>query len=150
MQSLHHLWMKTYLQLNRLVLTQTAKLGLSPGQPKVLEYLFLQGENEQKAIATHCEIEPATVGDILSRMEAAGLVLRRQKPGNRRSLYVSLTEKGEALAVALTEIFAAAEAQMTSSLTEQEKQHLYQLLEKCEKTETKDGESWEKKTETKM
>ena len=150
MQSLHHLWMKTYLRLNRMVLTQTAKLGLSPGQPKVLEYLFLHGENEQKAIAMHCEIEPATVGNILSRMEAAGLVVRRQKPGNRRSLYVSLTEKGEALAVHLTEIFAAAEAQMTASLTEQEKQQPYQLKKKKKKTETKDGDVWETKQSERM
>lgn len=140
MQSLHHLWMKTYLRLNRNVLSQTAKLGLSPGQPKVLEFLYQNGENEQKAIAAHCEIEPATVGNILSRMETAELVLRRQKPGNRRSLYVSLTPKGETMAKQLEQIFAEAEDQMTAPLTAQEKVLLHQLLEKCEKAEVKDGE----------
>ena len=94
MNSLHHLWMKTYLQLNRMVLDRAAALGLSPGQPKILEFLAAQGEHEQKAIAAYCEIEPATVGSILTRMEAAGLVVRRNRPGNRRSLYVSLTPRG--------------------------------------------------------
>lgn len=131
MNSLHHLWMKTYLQLNRMVLDRAAALGLSPGQPKILEFLAAQGEHEQKAIADYCEIEPATVGSILTRMEAAGLVTRRNRPGNRRSLYVSLTPRGQELAGALNGIFAEAEAQITAGLTAEERQTLTGLLEKC-------------------
>ena len=131
MNSLHHLWMKTYLQLNRMVLDRVAALGLSPGQPKILEFLAAQGEHEQKAIADYCEIEPATVGSILTRMEAAGLVTRRNRPGNRRSLYVSLTPRGQELAGALNGVFAEAEAQITAGLTAEERQTLTGLLEKC-------------------
>ena len=131
MNSLHHLWMKTYLQLNRMVLDRAAALSLSPGQPKILEFLAAQGEHEQKAIADYCEIEPATVGSILTRMEAAGLVTRRNRPGNRRSLYVSLTPRGQELAGALNGIFAEAEAQITAGLTAEERQTLTGLLEKC-------------------
>lgn len=131
MNSLHHLWMKTYLQLNRMVLDRAAALGLSPGQPKILEFLAAQGEHEQKAIADYCEIEPATVGSILTRMETAGLVVRRNRPGNRRSLYVSLTPRGQELAGALNGIFAEAEAQITAGLTAEERQTLTGLLEKC-------------------
>ena len=131
MNSLHHLWMKTYLQLNRMVLDRAAALGLSPGQPKILEFLAAQGEHEQKAIAAYCEIEPATVGSILARMEAAGLVVRRNRPGNRRSLYVSLTPRGQELAGALNGVFTEAEAQITAALTDEERQTLTRLLEKC-------------------
>lgn len=94
MHTLHHVWMKTYLQMKRLVSAQAMPLGLSPGQPKILEYLAEYGEHEQKDIATYREIEPATVGSILLRMETAGLIARRNRPDNRRSLYVSLTPKG--------------------------------------------------------
>lgn len=131
MNSLHHLWMKTYLQLNRMVPDRAAALGLSPGQPKILEFLAAQGEHEQKAIADYCEIEPATVSSILTRMEAVGLVTRRNRPGNRRSLYVSLTPRGQELAGALNGIFAEAEAQITAGLTAEERQTLTGLLEKC-------------------
>ena len=131
MYSLHHLWMKTYLQMNRKVMEQAASLGLSPGQPKILECLALQGECEQKAIAEYCEIEPATVGSILTRMEQGGLVKRRNRPGNRRSLYVSLTDRGAQLARTLEEIFLSAEEQMTADLTDEERAVLTQLLEKC-------------------
>ena len=58
MHSLHHLWMKTYLRMKRLVSAQAAPLGLSPGQPKILEYLAEYGEHEQKDIATYREWRP--------------------------------------------------------------------------------------------
>lgn len=131
MNSLHHLWMKTYLQLNRMVLDRAAALGLSPGQPKILEFLAAQGEHEQKAIADYCEIEPATVGSILTRMENAGLVTRRNRPGNRRSLYVSLTPHGREMAESLQTVFTDAEKQMTAALTDEERETLTRLLGKC-------------------
>ena len=82
MHSLHHVLMKTYLQMKRLVSAQAMPLGLSPGQPKILEFLAEYGEHEQKDIAEYCDIEPATVGNILLRMEASGLINRRNRPNN--------------------------------------------------------------------
>lgn len=135
MESFHHLLMKTYLRLNRKVQMQAAKLGLSPGQPKILEFLFQYGENEQKVIAEHCEIEPATVGSILLRMESADLVRRRNREGNRRSIYVSLTPKGREMAEKLKDIFAGAEDEIAAGLTQEERKTLIDLLEKCEQKE---------------
>lgn len=134
MDSLHYLWMKTYLQMKRLVNAQAGALGLSPGQPKILEFLAEYGEHEQKAIAEYCEIEPATAGSILLRMESAGLVTRRNHPDNRRSLYVSLTPEGKQMAQKVLQIFAAAEDQVTAGLTGEERELLRQLLRKCMQT----------------
>lgn len=131
MYSLHHLWMKTYLQLNRKILNQAAALGLSPGQPKILEFLFEQGEHEQKDIAEYCEIESATAGSILLRMETSGLITRRNRPGNRRSLYASLTPKGTEIAKKSEKIFLSAESEFTTALTDKERAVLKELLEKC-------------------
>lgn len=131
MYSLHQLWMKTYLQMKRLVSVRATPLGLSPGQPKILEFLGEYGEHEQKDIAKYCEIEPATVGTILLRMENAGLVLRRNRPHNRRSLYVSLTPKGTEMAETMKGIFSAAEREVTARLTEEERETLHRLLSKC-------------------
>lgn len=109
MESLHYLLMKAHSNLSRYILLQAATLSLTPGQPKVLDFLQKVGEADQKTIAAYCEIEPATAGSILLRMEQAGLIVRRQKPGNRRSLFVSLTEKGTAAARAMDDIFHQAE-----------------------------------------
>lgn len=65
MESLHYLLMKTHSMLSRGILSEAAKIGLTPGQPKILEFLLAKTEADQKTIAAYCEIEPATVGSIL-------------------------------------------------------------------------------------
>ena len=87
-KSFHHTLMKAYFSFHRMVMEQAKRAGLTSGQPKILEYLYQSEGVEQKDIAVHCEIESATAGSILSRMESAGLIERRRQDGNRRSLYV--------------------------------------------------------------
>lgn len=130
MEALHYLLMKAHSQLNRRLLGEAAALGLSPGQPKVLECLMRWGESNQKAIAESCEIEAATVGSILTRMERDGLVCRRQREGDRRALYVSLTPRGEAAGRQVEALFRRADAQAASGLTPEEGEQLCRLLEK--------------------
>ena len=125
MESLHYLLMKCNAMFARKILS-----GLTSGQPKVLDFLWQVQEADQKTIAAHCEIEPATVGSILLRMENAGLVIRRNKEGNRRSLYVSLTEEGREAAKSLQVIFKSVEEEAMQDLTEQERQMLEEILSK--------------------
>ena len=130
MESLHYLLMKTHVNLNRWILNEASALGLSPGQPKVLEYLLEYGESNQKAIADYCEIEQATVGSILTRMERDGLIRRSQREGNRRSLYVSLTPRGREMGERMEAVFQRGDARAAARLTEEEQLHLRELLEK--------------------
>ncbi|HIX58488.1 MAG TPA: MarR family transcriptional regulator [Candidatus Blautia gallistercoris] len=130
MESLHYLLMKCNAMFARKILSGVSKIGLTSGQPKVLDFLWQVQEADQKTIAAHCEIEPATVGSILLRMENAGLVIRRNKEGNRRSLYVSLTEEGREAAKSLQEIFKSVEEEAMQDLTEQERQMLEEILSK--------------------
>lgn len=130
MESLHYLLMKTHSLFTKRVMTEASRAGLTSGQPKVLEYLTLFGEADQKTIAAYCEIEPATVGSILLRMEENGLILRRQKAGNRRSLYASLTDKGRDAAARVEEIFHTVEADAARELSPDEVQLLQELLNK--------------------
>lgn len=129
MKSLHYLLMKTHTNVNRWILSQAAALGLSPGQPKILECLIVRGECNQKTIAADCEIEQATVGSILSRMERDGLVCRTQREGNRRSLYVSLTPRGRQLAEKMQAVFQQADDMVCANLTQEEQGQLKTLLE---------------------
>ena len=128
MESLHYLLMKSHAMLSRSILSQANKIGLTSGQPKILDFLLKFEEADQKTIASYCEIEPATVGSILMRMEENGLVLRRQKEGNRRSLYVSLTEKGKQSANKLMDIFNEAENMAVSNMTDEEIKVLKETL----------------------
>ena len=128
MESLHYLLMKAHTNLSRYILAQASSLSLTPGQPKVLDFLQKAGEADQKTIAAYCEIEPATAGSILLRMEQAGLIVRRQKPGNRRSLFVSLTDKGAAAAQAMTGVFHEAEEKALAGWQEADIQALKTML----------------------
>lgn len=134
MESLHYLLMKSHTLLNRKILSQAMKLGYSPGQPKVLEYLSKYEGSDQKTIAAYCEIEQATVGSILLRMENTGLIERRQAQGNRRSLYVYLTDKGRQAARDIAEVFAQADKTAEASLSPDEVMQLKMLLEKISNT----------------
>ena len=128
MESLHYLLMKAHTRMHRRIRIQAAELGLTSGQPKILEYLFQTGESNQKAIAEYCEIEQATVGNLLTRMEIAGLIVRYQRQGDRRSVYVMLTSEGQAMAKRMKEVFLCEEQQESAVLTEQEQYQLRQLL----------------------
>ncbi|MGI5960066.1 MAG: MarR family winged helix-turn-helix transcriptional regulator [Massiliimalia sp.] len=130
MESLHYILMKSQAVFSRQILSQASKIGLTPGQPKVLEFLFQYKEADQKTIAAYCEIERATVGSILLHMEESGLITRRQKDGNRRSLYVSLTDKGRDAAIRLMDIFQKTEEQATHNLSQNEVETLKELLSK--------------------
>lgn len=124
MNSLHYLLMKSHSLFSKRVLAEVSRIGLTPGQPKVLECLLQHGEVDQKTIAAHCEIEPATVGSILTRMERDGLIARAQHEGNRRSLYVTLTAKGQAAAQAMDRAFATADQKAAADLTQDQLQQL--------------------------
>ena len=72
--------------------------SLQPVSPQVLEFLDGREGCQQKDIAQACLIEPATVTSLLLHMEQAYLIERRVENGNRRSLFVYLTDKGRRMA----------------------------------------------------
>lgn len=69
-------------------------IGLSAGQPKVLDYLSRRSNCMQKEIAAALDIETSTVSQLLCNMEQAGLVKRSDPSVRRRAESVSITEKG--------------------------------------------------------
>lgn len=87
------------------------KTGLRPGEPKILEFLSEHEPCEQKDIAAGCNLDSASVTGILGRMETRGLVMREMKNGNRRSLYVSMTEHGKEMMQDVEETFALVDRQ---------------------------------------
>ena len=130
MESLHYLLMRCHAGVSRRVMARAGEMGLSAGQPKVLGFLLAAGEADQRTIAAHCQIEPATVGGILLRMEKAGLVERSRREEDRRAVRVRLTVAGRRAAQAMEEVFRQAEAPAAAALTEEEMARLKELLQK--------------------
>lgn len=81
------------------------KTDLRTGEPKILEFLAEHESCEQKEIAAGCNLDSASVTGILRRMEARNLVKRETRNGNRRSLYVSMTEYGKEMDKDVEETF---------------------------------------------
>ena len=110
------------------LLARLKDTGLTIGQPKILDYLKDHDGAGQKDIAHGCHIEPGTLTTLLNRMEGAGLVERRTLNGNRRSLYVFLTEKGKQQVALVTEAFSAMEEEAFRGISETECEILMRLM----------------------
>lgn len=145
MESLHYLLMKSHTLFSQKIFSRALNIGLTPGQPKILEYLIEHDGSDQKTISAYCEISQATVGTILGGMEKSGLIERKQKHGNRRSLYVYLTDKGKKAASKMALIFAESEQTALKGFTDEEREQLLILLNKisatldAERAERKEG-----------
>ena len=92
---LHRALVQTYHAQKNRTRPGMAKIGLSPGQPKILNHLSKRNHCMQKDIAEALDIEPATVSQILNNMDGAGLVRRSDCAERRRAESVSITEKGQ-------------------------------------------------------
>lgn len=127
---LHYIIRLCHTLFNKKILKKTSMLGLSPGQPKILEFLDKHNGCEQKEIAKACEIEPATVTHLLGRMEEAHLIERKQLNGNRRSLHVFLTTEGERVNQKVFKIFDEARKEAFEGFTVEEQAETLRLLTK--------------------
>lgn len=126
--SFHYLIMAEHSIFQKELLNRLKDTGLTIGQPKVLDYLKDHDGAGQKDIARGCHIEPGTLTTILNRMEDAGLVERRMLNGNRRSLYVFLTEKGKEQLKLVTEAFFAMEEKAFQGVSETERETFMSLM----------------------
>lgn len=127
-KSLHYLLMADHFMFQKMLFVNVKDSGLTLGQPKVLDYLKEHDGAVQKEIASACHIEPASLTAILSGMEKKELIIRKMTVGNRRSLYVFLTEKGWEQAYRITEEFDKIEASALEGFTENEKKALNAYL----------------------
>ena len=70
-------------------------LGLTRSQWWVLNHLFRNNGTTQSELADILEIEKATLGRLLDRMEAKGWIRRREHSTDRRAKCVFLTDEVE-------------------------------------------------------
>jgi MarR family transcriptional regulator, organic hydroperoxide resistance regulator len=72
-------------------------LGLTHPQYLVMLALWERSPRTVRDIGDALALEPATLSPLLKRLESAGLVTRKRKVDDERSLDVELTETGRAL-----------------------------------------------------
>lgn len=117
----HYMLMAEQAMIQKALLSRMKGSGLTIGQPKVLDYLQYHNGASQKEIAKGCHIEAGSLTSILNRMEEKGLVERKMLHGNRRTYYIFLTEKGQAVLKTLTETFSSLEAEAFHNISESDR-----------------------------
>ncbi len=104
-----------------------APYGLSRAQARVVR-LLADGPLRMAAIADRLCVVPRTVTDLVDGGEAAGLVVRRRDPADRRSMLVELTGAGRDLVDDLDAIRRASAAQVLGCLCAEDRAALVQAL----------------------
>lgn len=138
-ESLHYLLMTDHLLFQKALLAGIKNANLTSGQPKILDYLLIHNGAVQKEIAEACHIEPATITSILLGMENKGLIVRKNLKGNRRSLYVYLTDEGKTLAKEIELKFKIIEEKALSGFSSDEKEMLTLFLTRVSRNMCKEG-----------
>ena len=126
--SYHYLLMSNHLSLQKKIMAVLKPLGLSTGQPKVLDHLRYHNGASQKDIAHACHIEPASLTSILNRMEEKGLLERKMLNGNRRTFHIFMTESGKKNQKLVEETFEKIEETALNNVSEEEQKVFMEIF----------------------
>jgi DNA-binding MarR family transcriptional regulator len=116
-----------------------SKVGITEGQPKILDFLSVNDGSIQREIANSCNIEPATVTSLLSIMEKAELIYKNQDPKDKRVLKVFLTEKGKMAQKEVEKIFNQIDMECFEGFSEEEKDQTITVLNRLYENMLKRG-----------
>lgn len=127
-ETLHYLLMSDHLMIQKALVSSVRDTELTPGQPKILDYLLRHDGAIQKEIAIFCHIEPASLTVLLNGMEKKGYIERKNLGSNRRSYHIYLTETGREYANRLAQEFERIEAEALKGFSGEEAAQLQTLL----------------------
>ncbi|MEP9379191.1 MarR family transcriptional regulator [Aquabacter sp. CN5-332] len=102
--------------------------GLTRAQWQALAYLANNEGIHQGGLAELIDIEPITLGRIVDRLEARGLIERRQHPTDRRVWLLFLTEAARPLLSVMREVGEATRSEALLDISETERQQLLDML----------------------
>lgn len=104
------------------------RIGLHRGQGLVLLHLWHQDGMAQQEIARAKHVSPASVTNMLKRMERDGWIERRRDPQDDRVMRVYLTEKAQAVREEVHASFHQIDDEIAGTLSEDERTELRRLL----------------------
>ncbi|NJK46081.1 MAG: MarR family transcriptional regulator [Pleurocapsa sp. SU_196_0] len=107
-----------------------ATLGLHPGQEVILMQLWHEDGQSQKKLAQRMGVQPPTVTKMLQRLEASGIVERRESTTDGRSMNAFLTQKGRDLEPQVQATWAELERRTSAQLSPTELEMFGVTLEK--------------------
>ena len=106
------------------------KIGLHRGQGFALNHLLHNNGMSQRELARSMHISPASVTNMLQRMEHTGWIERKRDETDQRVVRVYLTAKAEETRIQAKHVFQEMEDTLNSVYTTEEQSTLKQLLTK--------------------
>ena len=103
-------------------------LGLTRSQWWVLTHLYRNDGTTQSELADLLEIEKATLGRLLDRMEAKGWVRREADANDRRAKRVYLTDEVEPAMLTMRKIAAGVRRDALQGLTDEQQDNFLDAL----------------------
>jgi len=106
------------------------KLGLHRGQGFALIHLWHHDGVPQRELSKAMHVSPASVTNMLQRMERDGWIDRQRDEADQRIVRVFLTKKSKGLRVKARAVFREMEEELGSIYTDAERETLKRLLMK--------------------
>jgi len=102
--------------------------GMTRAQWQVLSMLNRNEGITQGALAELLDVEPISMGRMVDRLEAAGMLERRPHPSDRRAWCLHLLPAARPALDALKDLGATTRAELLAGLTEDEHREAMRLL----------------------
>ena len=120
------------LEFEKLLNPRLMKYDLTVSQYKLLGYLFRHKADTviQADMETFFSMTQPTTSGLIKQLTKKGYVVRKKNPGDARSRLIMLTDKALEMEETLTGIADAANSELTSSLTGEEREALILILNK--------------------
>jgi DNA-binding MarR family transcriptional regulator len=117
-----------YTHLRRRSNLAFAPFGMTADQYVLLTVLAQSGDATQQELVRRCYSDTATIGAMLSLLEAKGLVARKPHPHDGRAWSVRLTQSGRYLAEEMRQASRNIRAELAALFNQQELQKLIEFL----------------------
>jgi len=121
---------KTLRQHHHMMRKRFDEMGLHRGQPHLIMELYNHDGMAHSDLADHMEVTPATVTNMVKRMERDGLVIRRRDDADERISRVYLTDDGKALRDEIITNIKSIESETFKGFNDEEMVQLNQYLKR--------------------
>ena len=106
-------------------------LKINSSEYKIISTLSLHGDLTQTTLGEACGIDKPATSRLLLKLHLQGLVSKNYKDGNRKAVYINLTEKGKLKAKKISDKIHDLKANYFKELNEEDTSIFVSLLDKA-------------------
>jgi DNA-binding MarR family transcriptional regulator len=112
-----------------LFMREVADLAITPVQYSSLQTICASPGIDQKTLAATIGFDTSTIGGVIDRLEARGLVLRNLSPTDRRVRLITPTPKGLEMLEAVVPRMLKSQQRLVAPLTKAEREEFMRLIQ---------------------